>query len=108
MVNSCYLTEPVVVAEFEQTGEQAFGPGPHELLPLPHILLKQVLPAQLHLALVLGHRLLACRGEHPAVTSFNWFTFILILWLKKLHLHRAGRHFFQASYEALGSFFSQS
>lgn len=43
-----YLSQPVVVAQFEQAREEAFPfSGPHELLPLPSILLQQVLPSQL-------------------------------------------------------------
>lgn len=39
-----YLSQPVVVAQFKQAWEKAFSfSRPHELLPLPHILLKQIL-----------------------------------------------------------------
>lgn len=56
-----YLSQPVVVAQFEQAREEAFTfPGPHELLPLPNVLLQQVLPSQLSLPLRLWRTFLAC------------------------------------------------
>lgn len=76
-----YLPQPVVVAQFEQAREEAFTlSGPHELLPLPHILLQQVLPSQLSLPLRLRHGFLACgyqdklNSEKLIITSFHYYT----------------------------------
>lgn len=56
-----YLSQPVVVAEFEQTREEDFTfSRPHKLLPLPHILLQQILLTQLSLPLRLCCTLLNC------------------------------------------------
>lgn len=61
IVCASYLSQPVVVAQLEQAGEETFTfSWPHELLPLPHILLQQILPSQLSLPLRLGNHLLAC------------------------------------------------
>ena len=75
-----YLSQPVVVTQFEQAREKAFTlSGPHELLPLPHILLEQILLPQLRLPLRFWPRVLAFwyqgtfKKENINVTSFHYF-----------------------------------
>lgn len=56
-----YLAQPVVVAQFKQAREKTFSfPGSHELLPLPHVLLQEILPSQLCLPLRLRQDFLTC------------------------------------------------
>lgn len=44
IISILYLSQPVVVAEFEQAREEDFTfSRPHKLLPLPHVLLQQIL-----------------------------------------------------------------
>lgn len=62
LFKAVYLSQPVVVAQFEQAREKAFSfPGSHELLPLPHILLQEILSSQLCLPLRLRNNFLTCR-----------------------------------------------
>lgn len=106
-----YLSQPVVVAQFEQAREEAFTfSGPHELLPLPYVLLQQVLLSQLSLPLRLWHSLLACGyqdkvNSEKCIMSFYYFTErnkrTILLYLCTVYLFR------HSTYLVLGDIFSR-